>query len=117
LAPSRIARTARAAALLAAALLVAPPAVQAEMPTFEVVAENGRFVPEIIEVPADTRFRLRLSNRNAGPEEFETTRPFKELVVGPGVTRTTIYPPLKAGTYPFFGEFHPDTAKGRFIAR
>jgi hypothetical protein len=117
LAPSRIARTARAAALLAAALLVAPPAAQAEMPTVEVVAENGRFVPETIEVPADTRFRLRLSNRNAGPEEFETTRPFKELVVGPGVTRTTIYPPLKAGTYPFFGEFHPDTAKGRFIAR
>ncbi|MCK2125150.1 cupredoxin domain-containing protein [Thauera aromatica] len=105
------------AAAFAATLLAAPLAAHAEMPTFEVVAENGRFTPETIEVPADTRFRLRLTNRNAGPEEFETARPFKELVVGPGVTRTTIYPPLKAGTYPFFGEFHPDTAKGRFIAR
>lgn len=104
-------------AALAVALLAAPVAVRAEMPTFEVVAENGRFTPETIEVPADTRFRLRLVNRNAGPEEFETTRPFKELVVGPGVTRSTIYPPLKAGTYPFFGEFHPDTAKGQIVAR
>ncbi len=104
-------------AVLGVVLLAATATAHAEMPTFEVVAENGRFTPETIEVPADTRFRLRLTNRNAGPEEFETTRPFKELVVGPGVTRTTIYPPLKAGTYPFFGEFHPDTAKGQFIAR
>lgn len=99
------------------AALLAPFAAQADMPTFEVVAENGRFTPETIEVPANTRFRLRLTNRNAGPEEFETTSPFKELVVGPGVTRTTIFPPLKPGTYPFFGEFHPDTAKGRFVAK
>ncbi|WP_407278802.1 cupredoxin domain-containing protein [Aromatoleum evansii] len=102
---------------LATALLAAPAVAQADMPTFEVVAENGRFTPETIEVPANTRFRLQLTNRNVGPEEFETTTPFKELVVGPGVTRTTIFPPLKPGTYPFFGEFHPDTAKGRFVAK
>jgi len=102
---------------LAAALLVAPAVAHADMPTFAVVAENGRFTPETIEVPANTRFRLQLTNRNAGPEEFETSTPFKELVVGPGVTRSTIFPPLKPGTYPFFGEFHPETAKGRFVAK
>lgn len=99
------------AAFAAAAL------AHAEMPTFRVVAENGRLTPETIEVPANTRFRLELTNRNAGPEEFETTRPFKELVVGPGVTRSTVFPPLPPGAYPFFGEFHPDTAKGQFIAK
>lgn len=97
--------------------LTASSAVQAELPTFEVVAENGRFTPDTITVPANTRFRLQLTNRNAGPEEFETTSPFKELVVAPGVTRSTIFPPLKPGTYPFFGEFHPGTAKGRFVAQ
>lgn len=97
--------------------LAASAAVHAELPTFEVVAENGRFTPDTITVPANTRFRLQLTNRNAGPEEFETTNPFKELVVAPGVTRSTVFPPLKAGTYPFFGEFHPDTAKGRFVAQ
>lgn len=107
----------RLLALLVGLVALAAPVAHADMPTFEVVAENGRFTPETIEVPANTRFRLQLTNRNAGPEEFETTTPFKELVVGPGVTRTTIFPPLKPGTYPFFGEFHPDTAKGRFVAK
>ena len=105
------------ASVLGLALVTGPAVARADMPTFEVVAENGRFTPETIEVPANTRFRLQLTNRNVGPEEFETSTPFKELVVGPGVTRSTIFPPLKPGTYPFFGEFHPDTAKGRFIAK
>ncbi|MBD5803512.1 hypothetical protein AZOA_29520 [Azoarcus sp. Aa7] len=105
------------ASVLGLPLVTAPAVARADMPTFEVVAENGRFTPETIEVPANTRFRLQLTNRNIGPEEFETSTPFKELVVGPGVTRSTIFPPLKPGTYPFFGEFHPDTAKGRFVAK
>lgn len=104
-----------AAALCVVALGVSV-AAHADMPTFKLVAEDGRFVPDTITVPANTRFRLAVTNRNAGPEEFETSNPFKELVVAPGVTRTTIFPPLKPGTYPFFGEFHRDTAIGRFIA-
>ena len=101
---------------LGLAALALSAAARAEMPTFDVVAETGRFTPDTITVPANTRFRLQLTNRNAGPEEFETTTPFKELVVGPGVTRSTIFPPLKPGTYPFFGEFHESTAKGRIVA-
>jgi hypothetical protein len=101
---------------LAAALLAAT-AAHAELPTFRLVAESGRFTPETLEVPAHTRFKIEVTNRNAGPEEFETASPFKELVLAPGVTRSTIFPPLKPGTYPFFGEFHPDTAKGQLIAK
>jgi hypothetical protein len=104
-------------AVLGAFLTLLPAVARADMPTFDLVAENGRFTPETLEVPANTRFRLRVTNRNAGPEEFETSRPFKELVLAPGVTRTTVFPPLKPGTYPFFGEFHLDTAKGRIIAK
>jgi len=102
---------------LACTALLAPAAAFAEMPTFELVAKDGRFEPETIEVPAGTRFRLTVTNHNAGPEEFETTRPFRELVLAPGVTRSTVYPPLQPGTYPFFGDFHKDTAKGQFIAK
>lgn len=104
-------------AVLGAVMTLLSSAARADMPTFELLAENGRFTPETLEVPANTRFRLRVTNRNAGPEEFETSRPFKELVLAPGVTRTTVFPPLKPGTYPFFGEFHLDTAKGRIIAK
>jgi len=102
---------------LACLLLAVPLVARAGLPTVEIVAENGRFTPDTIEVPANQRFRVKIINRNAGPEEFETASPFRELVLGPGVTRTTVYPPLKPGTYPFFGEFHKDTAKGQFIAK
>lgn len=101
--------------VLAVALL--PATARADLPTFQLVAENGRFKPETLEVPANTRFKIEVTNRNAGPEEFETSSPFKELVLAPGVSRSTIFPPLKPGTYPFFGEFHPETAKGQLIAR
>jgi cupredoxin-like protein len=103
--------------LALAAAIALPAAARADMPTFQLVAENGRFKPETIEVPANTRFRVEVTNRNAGPEEFETSNPMKELVVAPGVTRSTVFPPLPPGTYPFFGEFHKDTAQGRIIAK
>jgi cupredoxin-like protein len=103
--------------LVLAAALALPALAHADLPTFQLVAENGRFKPETIEVPANTRFRIEVTNRNAGPEEFETASPFKELVLAPGVTRSTVFPPLPPGTYPFFGEFHKDTAKGQIIAK
>jgi cupredoxin-like protein len=103
--------------LVLVAAIALPAAAHADMPTFQLVAENGRFKPETIEVPANTRFKIEVTNRNAGPEEFETSSPFKELVLAPGVTRSTVFPPLPPGTYPFFGEFHKDTAQGRIIAK
>jgi len=101
--------------ILAFGLSLALPAFA--MPEFTLVAENGRFTPDVIEVPANTRFKLTVTNRNEGPEEFETASPLKELVVAPGVTRSTVYPPLRPGTYEFFGEFHKETAKGRIVAK
>lgn len=103
--------------LVALVIALLPAMVRAELPTFQLVAENGRFTPETIEVPANTRFKIEVTNRNAGPEEFETPNPMKELVVAPGVTRSTVFPPLKPGIYPFFGEFHKETAKGQLIAK
>ena len=85
--------------------------------TFKLLARDGRFQPETIEVPAGQRFRLEISNQNPGPEEFESRELRKELVLAPGVTRMVVFAPLKHGVYPFFGEFHPETAKGRIIAK
>jgi len=93
-------------------------AVQAQdMPTFKLVAREGKWFPEVIEVPANTRFRLEITNQNAGPEEFESKQLRKELVLAPGVTRVLVFAPMKPGTYPFFGEFHPQTARGRIVVK
>lgn len=88
-----------------------------ELPSFGLVARNGRWVPEILVVPANTKFRLVLRNEGPGAEEFESRELRKEKVLAPGASSFLIFQPLRPGTYQFFGEFHPETAKGRIIAK
>ena len=98
--------------------ILANDAVQAqELPTFKLVARDGKWFPEVLEIPANTRFRLEITNQNPGPEEFESKELHKELVLAPGVTRVLVFAPMKPGTYPFFGEFHPQTARGRIVVK
>jgi len=93
-------------------------AVQAqELLTFKLLAREGKWFPEVLEVPANMRFRLEITNQNAGPEEFESKELHKELVLAPGVTRVLVFAPMKPGTYPFIGEFHPQTAHGRIVVK
>jgi hypothetical protein len=100
------------------ALFLASTATAADdMPTFRLLMKDGRILPETIEVPAQTRFRLEVRNDGPGAAEFESLELKKELVLAPGVTRTTVFAPLKPGTYKFFDEFHPDTGQGRIVAR
>jgi hypothetical protein len=88
-----------------------------ELLTIQLLARDGRFQPETLEVPAGQRFKVAIRNEGPGAIEFEMLSPFKERVLGPGGQSFVIFAPLKPGTYPFFDEFHPDTAKGRIIAR
>jgi hypothetical protein len=103
---------------LTTALLLCPLALQAQdLPSFNLTIKAGRFYPETLEVPANTKFRLLLKNEGPGPEEFESIELRKEKVLAPGVSSFLIIQPLKPGTYKFFGDFHPDTAQGRFVAK
>jgi len=114
--PDNRARSAAAVAF-AALLTLAPAAFADEPPTFRLLAKDGRFFPETIEVPAGKRFRIEIRNEGPGPEEFESLELRKETVLAEGVTRTLVFAPMKPGTYKFFGEFHMDTAKGRIVAK
>jgi plastocyanin len=108
----------RGPAYAVALLIFSVSAAAAEdLPTFKLIAENGRFNPDTIEVPAGKRFRLEITNRNVGAEEFESADLRKELVLAPGVTRRLVFAPLKPGEYSFVGEFHPETARGRIVAK
>ncbi len=102
----------------ALALLALPLAAAADDPMiFQLTAKNGRFYPATIEVPAGKRFRLVVRNEGPGPEEFESVELRKETVLAPGVTRAILFAPMRPGTHKFFGEFHPDTAKGQIIVK
>lgn len=98
-------------------LAVLAPVHSEEMPSFNLLIKDGHFIPETVEVPANTKFRLLIKNEGPGAEEFESIELKKEKVLAPGASSFLIFQPLKPGSYKFFGEFHPDTAQGRIVAK
>ena len=101
------------AACLAAAILV--PAM-AHADDFTLTIKDHKFTPSEIKVAAGKRHTITVVNNDATPEEFEShALKIEKVVVGnsKGVVRIG---PLKAGKYPFVGEYHEDTAKGVIVA-
>jgi hypothetical protein len=104
---------------LAALLLAAAPltVLAAGEPQLSIVIENHRFVPERLEVPAGKKVKVTVENRDATPEEFESGELKVEKVI-PGKSKGIVFiGPLKAGEYPFVGEYHEKTAKGVVVAK
>ena len=108
-----------AAVWMAAVLSAAPSLSLAEEDLYlvQLTAKNGRFYPETLNVPAGRRFKLVIKNEGPGPEEFESENPRREKVLAAGSTSFLVFPALKPGVYPFFGEFHPETAKGQIVVK
>jgi hypothetical protein len=78
--------------------------------------KNHRFEPAEIRVPAGKAIVLNVINDDPTPEEFES-RVLKVEKVIPGKSKAVVrFGPLKAGRYPFEGEFNSSTAKGVVIA-
>jgi plastocyanin len=78
---------------------------------------DHKFDPAELTVPAGTKIKLLIENQDATPEEFESNELNREkVVVGKG-TITVILGPLDAGRYPFFGDFHQETAQGVVIVK
>ncbi|MCX7191145.1 MAG: cupredoxin domain-containing protein [Candidatus Methylopumilus sp.] len=81
------------------------------------VIENHQFEPNELIVPANKKIKLNIENRDSTPEEFESHELNREKLV-PGKSSVTIYiGPLKAGRYPFYGEFNEKTARGVVVAQ
>lgn len=78
--------------------------------------ENHRIQPEEIRVKAGTPFVLLITNKDRGPEEFESHDLRIEKIIPAGRTVRLKMPALKPGIYGFVGEYHAQTAKGRIVA-
>ncbi len=78
--------------------------------------ENNRFSPEEVKVKAGAPFVLVITNKDRAAEEFESKELRFEKVVPAGKTVRLRMPALRPGTYPFVGEYHEATAKGRIVA-
>lgn len=87
------------------------------LPTFHIVAKDGRLLPNRLEVPAGKKIKLTLANEGRSPVEFENLDLRVEKVLAPGGVSFVVIHPLKPGSYRFIDEFHADTAETLLIAK
>lgn len=103
--------------LAALLLLSTGAAVRADdMPVIKVEMRDGVILPAIIEVPANTRFKLEISNTGQSPVEFESLELKREKALAAGSTSSIVFRTLDAGSYDVFDDFHPE-AKAKLVAK
>lgn len=79
--------------------------------------KDHKFTPETLEVPANEKIKITITNEDATPEEFESHELNREKVISGNSKGIVFVGPLDPGTYPFFGEFHANTAKGQIVSK
>ena len=97
-------------------LLLLSTLINAAIPEYRLVIENNLFYPSTMEVPANIKFRLVIENKDSEPEEFDSFDLNREKVIFPKRTATIYVGPLKPGEYHYFGEYNPNSARGKIIA-
>ncbi|HXX84050.1 MAG TPA: cupredoxin domain-containing protein [Casimicrobiaceae bacterium] len=103
--------------VLAFMLALATASLYAQEPQFRLVIQDHQFEPSELTIPAGKKVKLIIENKDATAEEFESHELNREKVVPAKGQVTVFVGPLKPGRYPFFGDFHKDTAKGVLIAQ
>jgi Cupredoxin-like domain len=78
--------------------------------------KDHQFTPSEVSVPAGERLRIEVVNQDPTPAEFESSDLRVEKIVVPGGRIVVMAGPLKPGSYKFFDDYHPDTAKGTMTA-
>ena len=102
--------------LIPIGFLLATTAIAAT-PEFEIEIRNHLFQPDAVTIPANTKVKLIVYNRDPTPEEFESFELNREKVIMGGRKAIIFIGPLPPGEYPFFGEFNPQTALGTIIVK
>tara|TARA_R110002110_G_scaffold318658_1_gene531489 strand:- start:32358 stop:32690 length:333 start_codon:yes stop_codon:yes gene_type:complete len=97
------------------ALVLAAMSAMAKTPEVVLEIRDHLFHPEEVRIPANTKVKLVVYNRDPTPEEFESYELNREKVIMGGRKANIFIGPLAPGVYPFFGEFNPRTAQGRVV--
>jgi len=92
-------------------------AASAAPPVVEIKIRNHLFYPSTVSVPASTKVKLLVINEDNTSEEFESYELNREKVIMGKQKAVIFIGPLAPGEYLFFGEFYPQTAQGKVIAR
>src|SRR5437868_4105995 len=103
--------------LLASICLVATGNAFGQEAEARLVIRGHKFEPAELTVPAGKKVKLVIENQDDTAEEFESYELNREKVVAAKGTITVYVGPLQPGRYPFFGDFHKDSAQGVLIAK
>ena len=103
--------------MVACAAAFALPAHAEGTPEFHLVLQNHKFEPASLKVPANTKFKVLVSNQDSTPSEFESNEFNREKIVLPNSEVTVFIGPLDKGHYKFFDDFHQDTGNGVLIVQ
>ena len=89
--------------------------VDAKRPEYELTLKSHLFYPAQIIIPANRKVMLVIFNQDSSVEEFDSFDLNREKVIFPQQKAIIFIGPLPAGEYDFFGEYHPDSARGKVI--
>ena len=88
---------------------------KSELKVFYLTLENHVFTPRVIEIPAYQKVRIVIYNKDESAEEFDSFDLNRERVIFAKKQATIFVGPLPPGRYEYFGEFHPNSARGIVI--
>lgn len=82
---------------------------------FRLTLENHVFTPSELAIPANEKVKIVIQNNDDTAEEFDSFDLNRERVIFAHRNATIFVGPLPAGKYEFFGEYHPNSARGVVI--
>ena len=89
--------------------------VEAKRPEYHLELKNNLFYPAQIIIPANIKVKLVIHNRDTSAEEFSSFDLNREKVIFSKQKSTIFIGPLPVGEYSFFGEYHPNSARGKVV--
>lgn len=89
--------------------------VEAKRPEYHLELKNNLFYPAQIIIPANIKVKLVIHNRDNSAEEFSSFDLNREKVIFSKQKSTIFIGPLPVGEYSFFGEYHPNSARGKVV--
>ena len=98
-------------------LLCLSPISSYAIETYTIAIKDHQFEPAEVTIPVDTKVKLLVRNLDTTPEEFESDELHREKIIRGNSQAIIFIGPLKPGSYPFFGEFNPKTARGRITVK
>ena len=89
--------------------------VEAKRPEYHIELTNHLFYPAQIVIPENKKVKLIIHNRDSSVEEFDSFDLNREKVIFPKQQSIIFIGPLPVGEYHFFGEYHPNSARGKVV--